>query len=88
MILQNVGNDRTSDIAAAAAEHLHPQQTAVETSNFTQFIKFTVLAKLCLFLSADSVVAVTWTSKNVQQMYHFYVCGNTCPCYNTRSSIP
>jgi len=69
MILRNAGNDRTSDTAAAAAaEHLHPQQTAVETSNLTEFIKFTILAKLCLLLSADSVVAVTRTSKNVQQM--------------------
>jgi hypothetical protein len=61
-ILRNAGNDRTSDKAAAAADHLHPQQRAVETSNLTEFIKFTILAKLCLFLSADSVVAVTWTS--------------------------
>ena len=67
MFLQNTGNDRTSGIAAAT-EQLHPQQTAVETSNLTELITFTILAKLSLFLSADSVVSVTWTNKNVQQV--------------------
>jgi hypothetical protein len=46
-ILRNAGNDRTSD-TAAAPEHRHPQQTAVETSNLTELIKFTILAKLHL----------------------------------------
>lgn len=59
VLLRKAGNDRTSDTAAAAPEHVHPQQTAVETSNVTELIKFTILAKLSLFLSADSVVSVT-----------------------------
>ena len=65
--LEEKGNDRTSG-TAPPPKHLHPQQTAVETSNVTELIKCTVLAKLYLFLSADSVVAVTWDSKNVQQI--------------------
>jgi len=70
MFLQNAGNDRTRG-TVSPPEHLHPQQTTMETSNLTELIKFTILAKLCLSLSADSVVSVTWTSKNVQQMQHF-----------------
>jgi len=73
MILQNAGNGGGGGGGGGGGSSSRSRTPASSTNScgnlyLTDIIKFTAPAKLCLFLSVDSGVAVTWTSKNVQQM--------------------